>query len=78
MAAHSNHHHVPKFYLDRWASKQPGDGDAGKLTYSFWAQGRLISSRIGPRGAGAEDGLYSQEFVPAARRQAVEKEFFAK
>lgn len=70
MSKHQRHHYVPRFYLDRWS------GVDNKLGYFSWANGRLVYSRIGPKGAGVQTELYSIASATGPRRQQLETGFF--
>lgn len=51
-----DHHHTPRSYLARWAP--PADKD-GRLWYYRREYGKLIEGRIGPKGTGYEEHLYT-------------------
>ncbi|MBC7663107.1 MAG: DUF4238 domain-containing protein [Caulobacter sp.] len=71
---HGNHHFVPEFYLRAWATSD--ESQARRLTYYRWVQGRLIASRISPKGAAAEAELYASIDKEGGKSQTVEMDYF--
>lgn len=74
--SHRNHHFVPELYLKAWAT--PDETQGPRLTYFRWAQGRLLTSRIAPKGAAAQVDLYATVDKDGSKSQAVETDYFAR
>jgi hypothetical protein len=73
---HGNHHFVPELYLKAWATRDESQGR--RLTYYRWIQGRLLTSRIAPKGAAAQFDLYATVDKDGSKSQSVEKDYFAR
>ncbi|HEY4084149.1 MAG TPA: DUF4238 domain-containing protein [Burkholderiaceae bacterium] len=69
------HHFVPAAYLARWATVTEGS-PAKRVVYFHWANGRLLHSRISPKRAASQPGLYTRRHAPEGARQQIETEFF--
>lgn len=66
------HHHVPVFYLRKWANP------AGRIVVTRKTDAGLHRSEARPESVGFEKNLWAFEAQPSGDRQAVEREVFAK
>ena len=72
MAAHQQHHYVPKAYFQPWC------GADKKMAYFHWEHGKFLCSRTSPRSAAKQTLLYILRGAPQDQIDAIEVAYFAK
>jgi hypothetical protein len=70
MSIPRDHHFIPAFFLEQWAS-----ADGKLIEYSLKHQ-KLIAKPVGPRATGYQFDLYAFPELPADQSQFIEQKFF--
>ncbi|MWL91224.1 DUF4238 domain-containing protein [Cupriavidus sp. SW-Y-13] len=73
MAAHNEHHYIPKFLLKAWHS-----GEDEKLSQMRWSRGQITEKRYKAKSVAKERHLYSMKRLSDQPNQEIEPKFMSR